>query len=105
MDSNKREALHLAAVLVNNFTNHLFTEAKNLCASHQLPFNLLLPLIKETVDKLDVLLPQEAQTGPAIRNDQHTIEKHLNLIGDPVLKKIYLTLTSAIQNRYENKKL
>ena len=105
MDSNQREALHLAAVLVNNFTNYLFTEAKKICASHQLSFDLLLPLIKETIDKFEVLLPKDAQTGPAIRNDQHTIEKHLDLIRDPVLKKIYLTLTSAIQNHYGNKKL
>ena len=52
-------------------------------------FKLLKPLIRETVDKLETLDPKEAQTGPAIRNDQKTLDKHLELIKKPQLKEIY----------------
>ena len=47
LDSSQREQLHLAAVLVNNFTNHLFAEADLICEQNNLPFDLLLPLVKK----------------------------------------------------------
>ena len=65
LNSSQREQLHLAAVLVNNFTNHLFAEANIICKKNNLPFDLLLPLIKETVQKVEKLSPKKAQTGPA----------------------------------------
>ena len=99
MNSQQREQLHLAAVLVNNFTNHLFVEAAAICAQNNLPFELLKPLIKETVDKLQDLSPKASQTGPAVRNDHKTIEKHLELIQEHRLQEIYKVLTSAIQNK------
>ena len=97
LNSSKREQLHLAAVLVNNFTNHLFAEANLICKKNNLPFDLLLPLIKETVQKVEKLSPKEAQTGPASRNDSETISKQIKLITNNRLKKIYKALTSAIQ--------
>ncbi len=101
MNSKQREQLHLAAVLVNNFTNYFFTEAALICKENNLPFELLKPLIKETAIKLDVLSPQNAQTGPAIRKDQETITKHLKSIQNPKLHEIYKVLTSAIQKNNE----
>ena len=97
LNSSQREQLHLAAVLVNNFTNHLFAEANLICKKNNLPFDLLLPLIKETVQKVEKLSPKEAQTGPASRNDSETISKQIKLITNNRLKKIYKALTSAIQ--------
>ena len=98
LNSSKREQLHLAAVLVNNFTNHLFAEANLICKKNNLPFDILLPLIKETVQKVEKLSPNEAQTGPASRNDSETISKQIKLIPNNRLKKIYKALTSAIQD-------
>ena len=98
LNSSKREQLHLAAVLVNNFTNHLFAEANLICKKNNLPFDILLPLIKETVQKVEKLSPKEAQTGPASRNDSETISKQIKLIPNNRLKKIYKALTSAIQD-------
>ncbi len=105
LSSNQRETLHLSAVLVNNFTNHLLTHAAKLCASQNLSFELLRPLLIETVRKTEQLKPHEAQTGPALRNDQKTIHRHLERIYDPALKNIYKTLTTSIQTYYENEKL
>ena len=97
LNSSQREQLHLAAVLVNNFTNHLFAEANLICKKNNLPFDLLLPLIKETVQKVEKLSPKNSQTGPASRNDSETISKQIKLITNSRLKKIYKVLTSAIQ--------
>jgi predicted short-subunit dehydrogenase-like oxidoreductase (DUF2520 family) len=99
MNSKQREQLHLAAVLVNNFTNHLYAEAAALCIQNDLPFELLKPLIQETIDKLENLSPKDAQTGPAVRHDQKTIEKHLTLIQEHSLQEIYKVVTSAIQKK------
>ena len=91
--------------MVNNFTNHLLTQAAALCRSQKLPFKLLQPLLLETVQKQEKLTPREAQTGPALRKDQKTINRHLKLIENENLEKIYKTLTASIQKFYENEKL
>ena len=95
--------MHLAAVLVNNFTNHLFVEAAEICKKNDLSFNLLKPIIQETFEKIETLSPQDAQTGPAIRRDEKTIKKHLKLIESSYLKSIYKLFTSAIQNNKDDK--
>jgi len=102
VNSEQRKALHVSAVFVNNFTNHLFTLASDFCKKEELPFEMLRPLIKETVNKLESLDPYSAQTGPAIRNDQKTISTHLEMLDDD-RKKIYTILTESIQNLHGKK--
>ena len=93
----KRMKLHLAAVIVNNFVNHLYALAESYCNNEGLDFEMLIPLIKETAMRLDHTSPSNAQTGPALRNDSNTIEKHLQLLQRyPHLKKIYETFTDSI---------
>ena len=75
-----RVKLHLAAVMVNNFTNHLYTLVEKYCKEEGLDFNLLLPLIRETTSRLDNISPSNSQTGPALRGDYTTIDKHLLLL-------------------------
>ena len=70
INSDQRRQLHLAAVLVNNFPNYLYAQAEVLCIEKGLSFELLKPLLFETVSKLDQLSPIDAQTGPAVRNDK-----------------------------------
>ncbi len=103
ISSEKRKALHLAAVLVNNFSNHLYQIGHDLCEDNQVPFELLKPLIKETALKMESLSPEEAQTGPAKRNDQNTINAHLKQLKDTNHKEIYRLLTLSIQNAYGKK--
>jgi len=102
VNSEQRKALHVSAVFVNNFSNHLFTLAADFCKKEELPFDILRPLIKETVDKLETLDPYSAQTGPALRNDQKTISAHLEML-DEDRKKIYNLLTESIQNLHGKK--
>jgi predicted short-subunit dehydrogenase-like oxidoreductase (DUF2520 family) len=98
INSEQRKALHVAAVFVNNFTNHLYQIGNQICTANQVPFEILQPLIQETAKKITRLSPQEAQTGPAIRNDQQTIATHLEFLKDENQKNIYQILTQSIQN-------
>jgi predicted short-subunit dehydrogenase-like oxidoreductase (DUF2520 family) len=93
-----RLKLHVAAVVVSNFTNHLYTLAEEYCRKEGLDFSQLLPLIHETAERIKSLSPAGAQTGPAIRHDSETIQKHLALLKNhPRLKNIYVLLTESIQ--------
>ena len=98
INSEQRKALHLAAVFVNNFTNHLYKIGNDICIENNVPFEILKPLIQETAEKIIRLSPNEAQTGPAIRNDIETINAHLSFLSDENQKNIYTILTQSIQN-------
>jgi predicted short-subunit dehydrogenase-like oxidoreductase (DUF2520 family) len=90
--------LHVAAVMVNNFTNHLYKLAEDYCKNEGLDFRQLIPLIEETAERLKTISPADAQTGPAIRHDAPTIEKHLIILEKyPHLKEIYKIMTESIQ--------
>ena len=97
LSSLQRKKIHVAAVFVNNFTNHMYTIAHNICEEHNVPFNILQPLIEETSQKIKNLTPKEAQTGPAKRNDMETIKNHLNLLSKSQ-QELYLKITQSIQN-------
>lgn len=97
INSEQRKSLHVSAVFVNNFVNHLYKISNDICKEHQVPFEILQPLIKETADKIRSLTPDEAQTGPAKRNDKTTIEAHLDFLSDENHKNIYKLLTQSIQ--------
>jgi len=93
----QRVKLHLAAVFCNNFVNHIYALTANYCEKERIDFRLLLPLIEETAKRLQEISPAEAQTGPAIRNDRETIEKHLALLANyPSLQKLYALFTESI---------
>ncbi len=99
IDDAQRAILHVAAVFVNNFTNYLFQVGYNILESENLPFDLLRPLISETAQKVQQNDPFAMQTGPAIRNDRTTIEKHLQYLEQfPAYQELYKILTQHIQN-------
>lgn len=100
ISSKKRTELHLAAVFVNNFTNYLYQIGSEILKEEDLSFDLLKPLISETASKMETLSPEEAQTGPAKRNDKITIEKHLHLLEDSPFKKIYELFTEQLNQKY-----
>ena len=41
IDSKQRKALHIAAVFVNNFVNHLYQKGAEICKEHQVSFDIL----------------------------------------------------------------
>jgi predicted short-subunit dehydrogenase-like oxidoreductase (DUF2520 family) len=96
-NDEERLKLHVAAVVVSNFTNHLYVLAEEFCKKEQVDFALLAPLIKETAERIQHYSPAAVQTGPAARNDIFTIEKHLRILTNhPALKYMYIKLTDSI---------
>ena len=96
LSSHQRKKIHVAAVFANNFSNHMYTIANEICEKYNIPFDILHPLIEETSNKIKNLTPEKAQTGPAKRNDAETIENHLNLLSKKQ-QEIYLKITQSIQ--------
>lgn len=96
INSEQRKALHVAAVFVSNFTNHLYQIGNEICHKNNIPFDILKPLIQETANKILTLSPIDAQTGPAKRNDTQTINTHLKFLSDDNQKEIYKILTKSI---------
>ncbi|CAM3858478.1 MULTISPECIES: Rossmann-like and DUF2520 domain-containing protein [Flavobacterium] len=98
ISSEQRKSLHVAAVFVCNFVNHLYQIGNEICNENKVPFEILQPLIIETANKITQLSPKEAQTGPALRNDTKTIEKHMDFLQESNYKELYKLLTQSIQN-------
>ncbi len=100
-----RAKLHIPAVLVNNFVNHLYSIAFDLCQREGIQFEHLFPLMKETINRLsDGTDPSELQTGPAIRKDNNTLDNHRKKLGEhPEILDLYNYLTSHIIKYYEDR--
>ncbi len=100
VSSEQRLLLHIAAVFACNFTNHLYNISKNISDKAELPFDILQPLIEETVSKAFKVSPEKAQTGPASRNDRQTIEKHIEILNssfdDESIVDLYKTISEQI---------
>lgn len=103
VDSGQRKKLHLAAVFVGNFTNYLYGIGEEICLKEGLSFDLLKPLIVETAEKIQSMSPKEAQTGPARRNDQKSMQAHLKLLGNDNHIVLYNLMSEAIKQVYEEK--
>ena len=99
IDEKQRLSMHLAAVVVNNFTNHLYAEAHRFCKSKHMNFDLLVPLIEETTRKIKQLDPRKSQTGPASRGDMQTIQRHKAVPMTEELSDIYSLFTYQLLNR------
>jgi predicted short-subunit dehydrogenase-like oxidoreductase (DUF2520 family) len=99
-NSNDRKNLHLAAVMVNNFSNHIAFLSQRYLNGKSLEWDFLKPLILETAKKLQSESPFDAQTGPAMRGDQKTIEKQLSML-DEETKNIYTTLSASITRQHK----
>lgn len=101
--SEKRKWLHLSSVFACNFTNALFDVSSGIMEENGLDFKDLLPLINETLDKLNYMEPHAAQTGPAVRNDQTVMAGHLKMLeGKPTESELYQLISSLIIQRNES---
>lgn len=100
-DYEKRKYIHLTAVFACNFVNHLFARAKEISDSQDLDFNYFLPLINETVEKINHVDAKFAQTGPAVRGDERVLKLHEELITNEEQLNIYKTLNESIKKMYQ----
>jgi predicted short-subunit dehydrogenase-like oxidoreductase (DUF2520 family) len=98
VNDRQRAVLHVAAVFANNFANHCFTLAEKILEEADLPFEMLHPLMEETLVKALQDSPAKMQTGPAMRGDEETIRRHLSLLSQhPDWQALYANLTQSIQ--------
>jgi len=99
--SEERKALHVAAVFASNFPNHLLAIAKSILQANSLEFDLLKPLIQETVSKGLAVGPEQAQTGPAVRGDLEVLDRHMEFLAeDEKVAEIYRLLSQHIVDTY-----
>ena len=97
-DSQKRLQLHLAGVFANNFTNHIMAIARQLLEENNIPPENINPLLEETFRKAMTIGAENAQTGPAIRNNKAVLELHNHLLAThPEWQKIYTFVSESIQ--------
>ena len=99
VNSKDRMAIHVAAVIACNFTNHLFDVADKILKNQGFDFELIKPLIAETMNKSLDLGPEISQTGPAARGDMETLDKHMEFLKGSKYKDVYKLMTELILNR------
>lgn len=98
-DSDSRKRIHASAVFACNFVNHLWSIADDILKKGNLEFELLIPLLKETLAKIAKVSPCDAQTGPARRGDVKTMMGHMALLEEDQ-KEIYRLLSRSIMKQY-----
>ena len=97
-----RERLHVAAVFANNYTNLMYRIAQELLLDTQIPFEALLPIIDYTAEKVHVISPKEAQTGPAQRGDEGVMNHHLEILKQTPYYEVYQALAALIAKAHNH---
>lgn len=80
---DQKGILHIAAVFLSNYLVVLDGVADQLIRQN-IPGSdrrILAPLLERTVSNLKRLSPEKALTGPISRGDRHTVEQHLERLG------------------------
>jgi predicted short-subunit dehydrogenase-like oxidoreductase (DUF2520 family) len=103
ISSEERKAVHVAAVFASNFTNHMFTIAQDIMDQNHLSFELLKPLILETLGKGLSAGPRQGQTGPARRGDLEILDRHMEFLSeDEAVAEIYKVISQHIVDTYHH---
>ena len=100
-NSEQRKLIHLSAVIVNNFANHIVYIAQQQAQKNHLDWELFKPILHETFSKIQELGAKNAQTGPARRMDLSVIAEHEHLLTGTSLE-LYKLLTKSIIETYKN---
>lgn len=102
MPEEKRETLHLMAVMSSNFMNHLATITREFGMEKAVPFEWVLPIIQQTVERMNAGDTAALQTGPAVRNDQLTMKQHMQMLhAHPIWQEIYRSVSQSIIEFYK----
>ena len=95
------QVVHLAAVISQNFSNHLIAHGEALLEAHQLDRSLIHPLLQTMVENLNLAPARLNQTGPAQRRDQTTTAHQSAILEQsPDLLSLYEALTKDIQKHH-----
>jgi len=96
MNTKKRLVCHISATIANNFSNHMIVSAEKILEANNIEKDLIKPLVNETFEKLKRMNAIDAQTGPAVRNDKGTINKHINQLNESDFLNLYKEITKNI---------
>ncbi len=99
LEGSRRKYLHVAAVFACNFANHMYDLSSRILQEHDIPFDVMLPLIDETARKVHDIPPRQAQTGPAVRYDTNVMDRHVKMLPDEKMKRIYQLLSESIHDK------
>jgi len=99
MAEKQRAVAHLAAVFACNFSNALCDIADELLRKEGFSLELLMPLMEQTLDKLKIMSPKEAQTGPAARRDTVVMGRQMMALSDSHMRQVYEALSTYIMER------
>ncbi|MFN5318932.1 MAG: Rossmann-like and DUF2520 domain-containing protein [Bacteroidia bacterium] len=101
LNGDARKKLHLSAVFMNNFSNHIARLTHDYCSKNNLPFEALKPLMSETLKNVFSSTPDETQTGPARRGDTKVLSQHeIMLANEPEMLEIYRYISHQIIKHY-----
>ena len=76
----------------------MYQIAYKLLKEKDLPFEILLPLLRQTVEKVSQMTPAEAQTGPAARGDENVMRKQMETLPNDRLKELYKLVSGLIMD-------
>ena len=76
--------------------------ARQLLSEHKIDPGMLDPLLQETFEKIREMGTRQGRTGPAVRGDQETMKKHIELLKDhPEWEKLYTFISRDIERSRE----
>jgi predicted short-subunit dehydrogenase-like oxidoreductase (DUF2520 family) len=99
IDDRDRVAYHAAASIASNFLVTLEDAAERLAATAGLPRDLLVPLVRATIDNWARLGGERALTGPVARGDAETVRRQRAEVGlrTPELLVLFDALRDATE--------
>ncbi|HEX2900583.1 MAG TPA: DUF2520 domain-containing protein, partial [Bacteroidia bacterium] len=103
LDSVQRLQVHMGAVFASNFANFMWLIAEDTLREVGQPgLGVYEPLIRECMEKALRYGPANAQTGPARRGDEITMQKHLDLLAGraPDLAELYRKISDMVMARF-----
>jgi predicted short-subunit dehydrogenase-like oxidoreductase (DUF2520 family) len=97
LNGMQRKMAHLAGIFGNNFVNYLLGLSYKILKNNHLPSEIILPLVRETLEKFEIMSPQQAQSGPAARGNKKIIDEHLSILYEnKELYDVYNLLSNKI---------
>ena len=95
--ADDRAAYHAAASIASNFLVTLEAAAERLAAGTGLERDLLVPLVRATVENWAALGPERALTGPVARGDERTVARQRDAVAQraPELLEMFEALVQT----------
>lgn len=88
-----RARYHACAAIAANHVVALLSQVERLAKSAGVPREALYPLVRGVLDNCEAIGPRDALTGPVMRGDRETIDRHLAALA-PEERALYRALAA-----------